>query len=167
MGRYATTTSISVLMPHFLAGNTTTGDTYGAAVFSKAADRAEAEVNAAITARYDPSTWTTTGTPALPPLVVKLAEDLACLYSMRSVMVQDSQIKNPNLAEWAKAQDTLDLLREGKVKLTYTDGSTVPTKADGRMGTSTDYPHITNLDDENAWGVASTRLDDIASERDV
>lgn len=164
MGLYATTTSISVLMPNFLVGNTTTSDAYGAAIWSKAAERGEAEVIASVVARYDPSTWTS---GSIPPLVVKLSEDLACLYAMRSAMTQDSQIKNPNLADWESAYDTLTLIQQGIKKLNYTNGSLVPTRSSSRFLSSTQgYSPTFNLDDERAWGLDTVREDDISSGRE-
>lgn len=165
MSRYATSTSISLLLPNWLSGNTTTSDSYGKDVWSMSADQAEAEVNAALVARYDPSTWTSTGTPAIPPLVIKLTQDLACLYAVRAAMTQDSQIKNPNIDEWQRAKDTLDQIRDGLVKLAYTDGSLVPSRSSNRITSSTNYAHIFALDSETNWDVDSDQIDDIDSER--
>lgn len=166
MGRYATTTSISLLLPNWLVSNTTSSDTYGTSVWSISADQAEAEVNAAIVARYDPSSWTSTGSPAIPPMVIKLTQDLACLYAVRAAMTQDSQIKNPNLDSWERAHDTLKQIQDGIMKLAYTDGSLVPTRSSSRIVSShAGYAHIFALDNEKNWGVDSDQLDDISTER--
>lgn len=166
MGRYATSTSISVLMPFFLSGNTTTSDANGADIWSAASDRAEGYVNAAIVSRYDPSTWTTTGSPAVPPLVRKVTEDLACLYTLRSAITQDANVKNSNMPEWEKAEQVLFDIRDGKVKLAYTDGSLVPTRSGARFLSSTGgFNHIFGTDSERAWGSGDVEQDAIDSER--
>jgi hypothetical protein len=52
MGKYVTTTSISIIFPLFLIGNTTTADTAGTAIFANEIDNAEALVDAAV-AEFD------------------------------------------------------------------------------------------------------------------
>src|ERR1041385_3180993 len=166
MGRYATSTSISLLLPNWLTGNTTTSDVYGTSIWRRSSDQAEAEVNASLVAGYDPSTWTSTGPPATPPLVIKLTQDLACLYAQRSAMTQDTQIKNANWDTWERAHQTLDDLKNGITKLTYTDGSLVPTRATSKIISSTQgYQHIFALDNERSWHVGSNQIDDIKAER--
>lgn len=166
MGRYATSSSISVLLPNWLSGNTVTSDAYGADIWSAAADRAEGEVNSSIVNRYDPTSWTTTGDPGIPPLVRKLTEDLACLFSVRAAQTQDSQIKNPNIAEWERSRQVLKDLRDGFEKLAYTDGSLVPTKSASKILSSTQgYSHIFALDAEVNWDVGQGEISDIESER--
>ena len=166
MGRYAPVTSISRLMPGFLVGNTTASDTAGVDIWSIASDDAEAEVNSSLVARYDASAWTSTGSPAIPPLVRKMANDLSCLYTIRRSQVQDSQIKNPNIAEWERTQDILEQIESGERRLAYTDGSLVPTRSGSRILSSTeDYAHIFALDDESNWDVDDDLIDDVDSER--
>jgi hypothetical protein len=168
MGRYATSTSISLLLPNWLSTNTTTGDTYGTNIWSLSSDQAEGEVNASLVARYDPSTWTSTGSPAIPPLVIKLTQDLACLYAVRAAMTQDTQIKNANWDSWERAHQTLQDIRDGLTKLTYTDGSLVPTRSTSKIISSTiSYPHIFALDNERSWNVGANQIDDIKSERGI
>ena len=153
-------------MPGFLVGNTTASDTAGVNIWSTASDDAEAEVNSALVARYDPSAWTSTGTPAIPPLVRKMANDLTCMYTMKRSQVQDSQIKNPNIAEWERSVDILEQIENGDRRLAYTDGSLVPTRSASRMLSSTeDYAHIINMDDEKNWAVDELQEDDIDTER--
>lgn len=168
MGRYATSTSIPLLMPFFLAGNTSASDTAGVDIWSAAADRAEGYINASITNRYDPQPWTGTGTPAIPPLIRKINEDLACLYSMRSAVTQDTNIKNMNLADWERSEQLLFDIRDGKIKLAYTDGSLVPTRSSSRFLSSTaGYNHVFGMDDEDNWDSGQVEQDDIDSERDA
>lgn len=163
MGRYATSTSIPQLMPNFLVGNSSASDTAGVDIWSTACDRAEAEVNAAVVARYDPSTWTS---GAIPPLVVKLSQDLACLYAIKSAVTQDSQIKNANIADWEKASDSLGRIEAGQIKLAYTDGSLVPTRSSSRFLSSTmGFNHIFGMDKEKNWKSGDVEQDAIEAER--
>lgn len=163
MGRYATSSSIPLLMPYFLAGNTSASDTAGVDIWSTACDRAEAEVNGAIVARYDPSTWTS---GAIPPLIVKLSQDLACLYAIKSAVTQDAQIKNVNIADWEKAADSLKEIEQGVKKLAYTDGSLVPTRSSSRFLSSTmGYSHIFAMDKEQNWRSSQAEQDAIDAER--
>lgn len=167
MGRYVTTTSIPVLMPSFLAGNTTASDTAGVDIFSNATDYAEGELNATIVTRYDPSAWTTTGSPGIPPMVRGMAADMACFYSIRNAGVQDAQVKNLSLDTYARVFDRLDLLREGKLAISYTDGSLVPTRSAGRMLSSSEgYTPIFGLDTETAWERDSDEVSDQSSDRE-
>lgn len=123
-------------------------------------------MNASLVARYDPSTWTSTGSPAIPPLVIKLTQDLACLYAVRAAMTQDTQIKNANWYSWERAHQTLDDVKNGITKLTYTDGSLVPTRSTSRiLSSSNNYAHIFNKDNERNWNVSSKEIDDIKAER--
>ncbi len=166
MGRYATSSSISLLLPNWLNGNTTSSDTYGADIWSTSADRAEGYVNAAIVARYDPSTWTSTGTPVIPPLVRKITEDLACLYAVRSAITQDASVKNANLAEWEKAEATLFEIRDGLIKLADTQGALVPTRSGTRFMSSTQgYNHIFGMDNERTWGSGDVEQNAIDDDR--
>lgn len=168
MGRYATSASITLLMPNILTGNTTTSDSYGTDIWSNACDSVEGYVNSTITNRYDPSTWTSTGSPPVPPLIRKISEDLTCLYFMRRVMTQDSQIKNPNIAEWEKSEQMLFDIRDGTVKLAYTDGSLVPTRSSSRFLTSTEgFNHLFGIDSEKSWGTGSIQQDAIRLERQL
>lgn len=168
MGRYATSSSISVLMPNWLSGNTTSSDTYGTDIWSAASDRAEGKVNSYLVARYDPSGWTTTGSPGIPPLVRKITEDLACLAVMRGAMTQDSQIKNPNIAEWLESEKDLEAIRDGFTKLAYTDGSLVPSKSSTRIVSSTEgLNHTFDLGPESEWGPGQAQLDLIDDEREA
>lgn len=167
MRRYVTTTSIPVLMPSFLQGNTSASDTAGVDIFSNAADYAEGELNAALVARYDPSSWTTTGSPGIPPMVRGIAADMACFYAIRNTGVQDSQVRNLSLDSYEKVFDKLALLREGSLALAYTDGSLVPTRSSGRMLSSTEgYTPIFGLDTETAWERDPDEVDDQSSARE-
>lgn len=167
MGRYVTTTSIPVLMPSFLAGNTTASDTAGVDIFSSATDYAEGELNAAMVPRYDPSAWTTTGSPGIPPMVRGMAADMACYYSIRNAGVQDSQIRNISLESYEKVFEKLEKLREGKLALAYTDGSLVPTRSAAKIRSSTEgYTPIFGLDSEKSWARDADEVDDQSAARE-
>lgn len=155
-------------MPYFLSGNSSGSDSFGNDVWSAAADRAEGYINATIVARYDPSTWTSTGSPAIPPLIRKINEDLACLYAIRSSITQDSQLKNANLAEWEKAEQSLFDIRDGKIKLAYTDGSLVSTRSSSRfVSSSSGYNKIFGTDSEVNWSSGDNEQDAIEDDREA
>ena len=153
MGEYATTTSISELMPFFLSGNTTTSDSAGASIFARMAVKAESVVNAAVSARYS-LPFTT-----VPPLLRSLAEDIACYFSLRGSYVQDGQNRQEYMDDYKQALETLEKIEKGSIKLTLTDGSAVPTAYASRFSSNTkDYTPIFGLDDETAWGVDADLL---------
>lgn len=167
MGRYVTTTSLPVLMPQFLLGNTSTSDTAGVDVFSTAIDYAEGEINSILVNKYDPSSWTTTGSPGIPPMVRAMAADLACYRAARSISVQDAQIRNLNLENYKPVLELLANLRDGKVKLAYTDGSLVPSRTTNRFLSSTEnYAQVFGLDSETAWARDPDEVSDQSSARE-
>lgn len=163
MGAYATTTSISELAPYLLKGNTTTSDTPGTAMFSRHIDRAEADVNAACALNYSlPFTST-----AVPPLLRRLAEDLAVKYFMRGSYVQDGQLDQRLIERFATADGDLDDLRKGTLPLTYTDGSLVPRRASGQFLSSTEnYTPVMGLDDPDKWERDGDEVTDQSEARD-
>lgn len=161
MGLYATTTSIPQIYPGFLSGSTVTSDTAGVDSFSKAIDRAESIVNAYVVARYD------LPMSVVPPLLRTLAEDMACYYVTRAAYTQDGQNRNQYLNDWKLAKETLEEIKDGKVKLTLTDGSLVPGISSSRMlSTTRDFSPVFNLDDPQNWKPDSGKLDEINSGRD-
>lgn len=161
MGSYATTTSLSELIPNFLSGNTTTSDTGGTAQFSRHIDRAESIVNSYITARYS-LPFTT-----VPPVVRTLSEDIACYFAVRSAYTQDGQNLNQYYPEYKEALKSLESIRSGDIKLSLTDGSLIPTLSTNRFLSSTkEYAPIINLDDPENWRVDPNQLEDIADGRE-
>ena len=168
MGDYATTTSISNLLPQFLVGNSTSSDTANTAVFSAQIDRAENTVKSMAGARYDISAFRFgTTTTNVPPLLRTLSEDMACWFAIRAGYVQDGGRRQEYLDDYKEAKSTLTDIRDGKQVLLYTDGTEVPTRATARFLSDTDgYSHIFNMDDEESWDVDADLLDDIADERD-
>lgn len=155
MGRYATTTSISDLIPNFLIGNTTTSDTAGTAMFSKHIDRAEGIVNTYVSARYS-LPFTT-----VPPVLITLSEDLACYFAVRSAYTQDGQNKNQYYPEYKWAMEQLDSIRKGEIKLTLTDGSEVTGDTSNRYISSTEnYTPVFGIDNPENWKVDPDLIDD-------
>jgi len=164
MGRYATTSSFSELLPQHFSGDTTTSDTAGAAIVSRHIDRAEGIVNGCIAARYDPSAWTS-GT--VPPSVITITEDIASWFVIRATYVQDSQVKNEIYNEYKKAQEFLDQIKAGTFSLTDTNGSLIATRASGRILSSTDsYTNVFDLDAPENWDVSTAQKDDMKSSRE-
>ena len=160
MGSYATTTSISKILPGFLKGNTTTSDTAGMNIFSHQFDNAEAKINAAIASRYDISGFT-----AIPPLLTKLAEDIAVYRVIRSTGYRVDD-KNEYLDDYKDAVNTLKQLMDGEAKLAYTDGSTVAVLSTNRFLSSTkDYTPVAGLDDQDQWKRDSDEVDDQSDAR--
>lgn len=165
MGDYATTTAISELLPQFLSGNSTSSDTAGMNLFSRHIDRAESVVKAFASSRYDVAGFRiATTTTNVPPILRNLSEDIASWNSMRSSYAQDGNLKQVYLDAFERALDILKDIRDGKTKLSFTDGSEVPTRTT-RFLTSTDYSHIFNLDDPNSWIVDVDQVNDIADTR--
>ena len=167
MGRYVTATSISVIMPGFLVGNTTTSDTAGVDVFSNAADMAEGELNALLVVDYDPSSWTTTGNPGIPPMVRAAAQDLTCYRALRASGAQDAQLKNLHLETYKPVLEFLQNLRDGKIALAFTDGSLVGKRTAQTYQSSTEgYTEIFGLDTDTAWKRDANESDDQSAARD-
>lgn len=146
MGMYATETSISLLLPGFLKGNTTTSDVEGTALFNKHIDRAESKINAYISFRYDIS-----GFSSIPPLLTKLSEDVA-VYSVIRATGFRSNDRNEYMDDFERAETTLNKLKKAEINLTFTDGSLVSVLSTKRFLSSTkDYTPIFGLDDETEW----------------
>lgn len=162
MGLYATTTSISDILPGFLKSNTSTSDTAGVAIFTKQFQNAEAKINAVIASRYDISGFTS---GSIPPLLTKLTEDIAVYRVIRSTgyAVDD---KNEYLDDYNQANDTLQQLINGEINLTYTDGSSVAVSSSNRFLSSTkEYTPVTGLDDQTKWKRDSDEVDDQSDAR--
>lgn len=160
MGAYATTTSFSELLPNFLKGNTTTSDTFGAAMLSRHIDRAENIVNSYVSTRYSlPFT-------SVPPLVRTLTEDIACYYAIRGSYVQDGERKNEYMDAFKLAMDTLADIKAGLTHLVLSDGSLLNPQASSRYLSSTkDYTPTFDLDTVTSWKLDPERLTDIEGER--
>lgn len=163
MGEYATTTSISLLLPGYLAGagaGTTSSDAAGTAIFSKHIDRAESAVNACVTKLYS-IPFTT-----VPPIIRTLTEDIASFFAIRGTASRGGQM-NQYMPSYERAIETLDDIKEGKTSLALTDGSLLPRKSAKRILSNTDtYTPIFGLDDPQAWKRDKDEVDDTASGRE-
>jgi len=151
MGLYATTTSLSELVPNFLRQNTTTSDTAGTSMFSRHIDRAESVVNSAVSRLYSLPFITGTTTTNVPPILRTLSEDIACYYALRSAYTQDGASKNPYVDAYKVAMDTLNDIADGKIKLADTLGSLVAVRPTRYLSDKEGYTPIFGLDDPNEW----------------
>lgn len=164
MGTYATTTSISNLLPGFLRGNTTTSDTAGVNFFSAHIDRAESEVNAVVAKRYSMPFATST---SIPPLLRTISENIATYNTALAAFGQDGKQKWQYLEDYyGKATKYLEQLDTGDMQLTNTDGSLVATRATNRIRSNTeDYTPIFGMDDPTKWKRDDTEITDQSDAR--
>jgi phage gp36-like protein len=161
MGKYLSTTSISIVLPGFLKGDTTTSDTNGVAIFSQQIDNAEAKINAAIANRYDISDFT-----VVPPLLRLLTEELA-IYQVLMRTGYRADDRNEYADDYKAAKDTLKALADGDIKLTDSSGEEIAQVISTKMlSDKKDYAPIFDLDKEECWAVDSKQLDDIAGGRE-
>lgn len=155
MGAYATTTSLSELMPNYLAGNTTTSDTSATNQFSRHIDRAESTVQAYVARLYSMPF------SPVPPVIRTLSEDIACYYALRSSFTQDGMSKNPFYEAYKVAMETLEKISKGEIKLADTAGSLLATQASNRYLSSTEgYTPIFGRDDPTDWQRDQNEIDD-------
>lgn len=162
MGLYATTTSIPDILPGFLKSNTSTSDTAGVAIFTKQFQNAESKINAVIASRYNISGFTS---GSIPPLLTKLAEDIAVYRVIRSTNYRVDD-RNEYLDDYNAANDTLEQLIKGEINLTYTDGSTVAVLSSNRFLSNTEnYTPVTGLDTQTSWKRDSDEIDDQSNAR--
>lgn len=115
-------------------------------IFSTHIDRAESVVNSYVTARYS------LPISPVPPILRTLSEDIASYFTIRGAYVQDGQIKNEYYTEYKEALKILDQIKNGTIKLSYTNGSLVATASANRFLSSTEtYTPIFGLDDPDNW----------------
>jgi hypothetical protein len=75
--------------------------------------------------------------------------------------------RNEYLDDFKSAIDMLNDLKEGKVKLTYTDGSVVPVISSSRFLSDKDgYTPIFGLDDQQDWKRDDNEISDQSAARD-
>jgi len=161
MGNYVSTTSFSLMLPGFLKGNTTTADTEGTNFMARQVELAEGKVNAVIASRYDITAFS-----SIPPLLVKLTEDLA-IYSILKKSGYRANDRNEYTDDFKYANEIMKSLINGDMSLTYSNGISVPPISSSLILSDTkDYKQIFNLDDETNWEVDSTRATDIAATRE-
>lgn len=166
MGDYATTTSISNLLPNWLKGNTTTSDAPGTSVFSTHITRAESLVNAAVSVRYSLPFIVGTTTTNVPPLLRTLSEDIACGYALRGSFAQDGASRNEYPESYFAALDMLKMIQSGQIVLTDTGGSVISTRANARIiSSSENYTPVFGLDEPTDWQRDSDEIADQESAR--
>jgi hypothetical protein len=166
MGAYATTSSLSLLLPNALSGGTTTSDTEAVATFSAHITRAESDINSVLAAKYSLPFVST----SIPPSVRTWTEDLACFYFLRAAVAQDGQMQSNILDRYMPAYDRLVKAQlEGfKESLADTAGSLVSRKTSTRYKSSTESEApVFDLDNQKSWDVSQNRLDRIDTVRDL
>lgn len=160
MPSYATTTSITHLLVRYLEDNSTGGDPFGESTTAAHINRAEARINAKLSARYS------IPFSPVPPEIRRLTEDIACVYLIRASNYQAGQKKNEYLEEFKSAFDDLELIAKGEASLVFTDGSLVPPLSSGHFVSSdTNYTPIFGKDDPTQWERDVDEIDDQAARR--
>lgn len=160
MGIYATTTSISLIIPGFFISNTSSSDSEGLLIASKHIDRAESQVHAALANKYS------LPFSPIPPYVTKIVEDIAVYNILRATGARQGQI-NEYQTEFEKAVSDLSLINKGEIALTFESGTTVSILASNRMlSSSENHELIMNQDDPKNWKVSKNEADDISGTRD-
>lgn len=167
MGEYATTTSISQIVPGYLQAETSAVDDVGAARFSKHIDRAESIVNAAIGRRFSLPFITGTTTTNVPPILRTITEDIATYYAMRGSFSQDGKVRNPYLDDYKAAISMLEQIAVGTMPLVYTGGSEVPADSSNLfLSTTKNFRPIFGLDDAPDWHRDPDEVRQTEAERD-
>lgn len=160
MSIYATTTSISVLLPGYLRDNTTTTDAEGVRIFSKHIDRAEGVVNGFVGQRYALPFST------VPPLVRTLTEDIATYYAIRGSLNQDGKVRNVYLDDYKQAMAMLESIASGMTALFDTSGAAIPSQSNARFLSSTEnYDPIFGNDDAKNWQRDADEIADTEARR--
>lgn len=160
MGIYATTTSISLIIPGFFISNTSTSDAEGLLIASKHLDRAEAQIHASLANKYALPFSPT------PPYVTKIVEDIAVYNILRATGMRQGQM-NEYQAEFEKAVKDLEMIAKGDIALTFESGTTVAILASNRMlSSSENHELIMNIDDPRNWNISKNEADDVSGTRD-
>jgi len=160
MGIYATTTSVPYILVNFLKGNSIDTDSFGATLCSHHISNAEAFVNSHLANRYSMPF------SPVPPDVRRMSEQVAAYHIIKSSIYQDPKSKNPYLEEFKNVFEQLKMYSSGKLPLTYTDGSLVPTLSNNTIFSSTEnYAPIFALDDPESWERDIDEVDNTESSR--
>jgi phage gp36-like protein len=148
------------MLPQFLKANTTTSDTEGTNLVSRQMEMAEAIVNGYVAARYDLSAMI-----SIPPILRTLAEDICVFNVIKSTNYRYDQ-RNQYMDDYKRAFDTLAMIKDGEIKLSFTNGSLMSEYADTVFMSSTeDFAQVFNLDEPTNWDTNQTQKDDIANGR--
>ena len=160
MGDYATTTSISELLPWVLKSNTTSADAAGTAQFSRHITRAEGLINGYLAARY------VLPFSAVPPIIRTIAEDISSYFFIRGSYVQDGQRKNEYVDAFKEALGQLKDIRDGKTPLADTSGTLIPQITSSKfLSTTKSYAPTFNDDDPMQWDTDPDKLSEIEGDR--
>lgn len=161
MGSYATTSSISIRLPSFLNGNTTTSDAETTNTFSEYIGKGEAMFNSAVSKRYA-LPFTT-----VPPMAREISFDIAAYYTILAFSTRDWPNRNETLDDMKQAFKDLDRISSGEIRLALTDGSLVPPRSSAVMLTNRESEGaIFDVDEPTEWQVDQNRLDDLEGSRD-
>lgn len=162
MGVYVTSTAYYLMLPGFLKDSTSAStDTFGTSMMSRQVLNAEGLVNASISPYYSIGDFT-----AIPPLLRKLTEDIA-IYNVIKATGYRADDRNEYLDDYKNAIDMLDSISEGKLKLTYTDGSIVPINTNTRfLSDKEGYTPIFGLDNQQNWQRDEEEIEDQDASRD-
>lgn len=159
MGLYVTTTSISVILPGYLKGNTTTSDVEGTAVFSEKIDDAEALINSHVSRLYS------LPFSPVPPVLRMLTKKIACYFTFQDTAYR-SKNENPYFAEYKTALKMIESIGEGKIALADTSGTIVPRQSATRILSNTkNYTPIFGLDDAEKWDRDAGEVEDQSNAR--
>ena len=160
MGVYVSSTAYSLMLPGFLKGNTTSSDTFGTSMFDRQVLNAEGLVNACIAPYYSIADFT-----AIPPLLRKLTEDIA-IYNVIKATGYRADDRNEYLVDFRSAIDTLNEIKEGKIKLTDTAGATLPVISSSRfLSDKTGFTPIFGLDAPFCWKRDDDEIDETDASR--
>jgi hypothetical protein len=162
MSQWLTTTSIS---PRMVG---TTFDTATTALATECIVDAQNEVVRQLSKVYDFSDTIYATTTTRPPVLDSISKTLAVGY-MYENMSRGSKEGNARADKFIKrAMDQLKDLRELTVLLVDPNGAVVDPSTDqfSTHSNTVDYAPTFNEDDPKNWRVDSTKLEDIADERD-
>jgi phage gp36-like protein len=161
MGNYITSTSYYLLLPGFLKDNTSAStDSFGVSMFNQQVENAESIVNASIAPYYNIAGFAST-----PPLLKKLTEDIAIYHIIKATGYRADD-RNEYLDDYKYAMDTLSDIKEGKIKLTYSDGSLIPILSTRFFSDKDGYTPIFGLDDPTEWERDDDEISDQSGKRD-
>lgn len=160
MGRYATTTSLEIVMVG------TTFDSLTTSLCTKMITNAENEVNKYISKRYDVSAFTTT---SMPPLLTSLTETLAegYMYQRMARGGKDGLAHGKALIDMALAN--LEKIASRELDLLSSAGTPVSEFASSSyqiLSSTSDYTPTFNEDSSLDWEVDEDKLDDIEDGRE-
>ena len=158
MGVYATTTALQTKMIG------TTFDTATVALASACIYDAENELRKHLCKRYD---FTDITTSAIPPMLTTLTETLALGYMYENMARGgDESYKRADRYIERVMANVMQLLN-GEAQLVDSSGNLITEiEGDWAIQVTTEYPPTFNEDDPHNWKVSSTKLLDIADDRD-